>query len=111
MESKQDWEVLMRNFMKEFYSPTKTQSLRNKIDTFVQLPMETIAEALERFNCEKDKHGGAKALFCRNIMEAREHGGDSKQNHQVVRAITEGVEKNVWMQPREARGHEATKQA
>jgi hypothetical protein len=36
--------------IKEFYSPTKTQSLRNKIDTFVQLPMETIAEALERFN-------------------------------------------------------------
>jgi hypothetical protein len=49
-ESKQDWEVLMRNFMKEFYSPIKTQSLRNKIDTFVQLPMEMIAEALERFN-------------------------------------------------------------
>jgi hypothetical protein len=50
VESKQDWEVLMRNFMKEFYSPIKTQSSRNKIDTFVQLPMETIAEALERFN-------------------------------------------------------------
>jgi hypothetical protein len=50
MKSKQDWEALMRNFMKEFYSPTKTQSLRNKIDTFVLLPMETIADALERFN-------------------------------------------------------------
>jgi hypothetical protein len=50
VESKQGWEALMRNFMKEFYSPTNTQSLRNKIDTFVQLPMETIAEALERFN-------------------------------------------------------------
>jgi hypothetical protein len=50
VELKQDWEALMRNFMKKFYSPTKTQSLRNKIDTFVQLPMETIAEALERFN-------------------------------------------------------------
>jgi hypothetical protein len=49
-ESKQDWEALMRNFMKEFCSPTKIQSLRNKIDTFVQFPMETIAEALERFN-------------------------------------------------------------
>jgi hypothetical protein len=49
-ESKQDWEALMRNFMKEFYSPTKTQSWHNKIDTFVQFPMETIAEALERFN-------------------------------------------------------------
>jgi hypothetical protein len=30
-ESKQDWEALMRNFMKEFYSATKNQSLRNKI--------------------------------------------------------------------------------
>jgi hypothetical protein len=40
----------MRNFVKEFYSLTKTQSLRNKIDTFVPLPMETIAEALEHFN-------------------------------------------------------------
>jgi hypothetical protein len=36
--------------MKEFYLPTKAQSLRNKIDTFVQLPMEMLAEALERFN-------------------------------------------------------------
>jgi hypothetical protein len=49
-ESKQDWEVLMRNFVKEFYLPIKTQSFRNKIDIFFQLPMETIAEALERFN-------------------------------------------------------------
>jgi hypothetical protein len=49
-KSKQDWEALMRNFMKEFYSPTKTQSLRNNIDMFVQLPMEMIAEALECFN-------------------------------------------------------------
>jgi hypothetical protein len=49
-ESKQDWEALMRNFMKEFYSPTKTLSLHDKIDTFVQLPMEMIGEALERFN-------------------------------------------------------------
>jgi hypothetical protein len=43
VESKQDWEALMKNFMKEFYSPTKTQSLRNKIDMFVQLSMEMIA--------------------------------------------------------------------
>jgi hypothetical protein len=40
----------MRNFVKEFYSPTKTQGLCNKVDTFVQLPMETIEEALEHFN-------------------------------------------------------------
>jgi hypothetical protein len=49
-ESKQDWHALMRAFMKEFYSPTKTQSLRNKIDTFAQLPVEMILEALECFN-------------------------------------------------------------
>jgi hypothetical protein len=44
----------------------------------------------------KDKHGGAaKALFCRNIMEAceaREHGSDSKQNHQVEGAIMQAKE-------------------
>jgi hypothetical protein len=34
-ESKQDWEALIRNFIKEFCSLTKIQSLRNKIDTFV----------------------------------------------------------------------------
>jgi hypothetical protein len=49
-ELKQDWEALMRNFMKEFYSPTKTPSLCNKIDTFAQFQKEMIAEALERFN-------------------------------------------------------------
>jgi DNA-binding NtrC family response regulator len=47
---KQDWEALIRNFMKEFYSPTKTSSLRNKIDTFAQFPIETTLEASERFN-------------------------------------------------------------
>jgi hypothetical protein len=34
-------------------------------------------------------------LFCRNIMEAfeaREHGGNSKQNHQVEGAITQAKE-------------------
>jgi hypothetical protein len=40
----------MRAFMKEFNSPTKTQSLCNKIDTFVQFPTEMIEEALERLN-------------------------------------------------------------
>jgi hypothetical protein len=48
-ESKQDWEALIRNFMKEFYSPAKT-NCATKIDTFAQFPMETIVEALERFN-------------------------------------------------------------
>jgi hypothetical protein len=38
----QDWNALMRAFMKEYYSPGKTQSLRNKIATFAQYPTETI---------------------------------------------------------------------
>jgi hypothetical protein len=40
----------MKAFMKEYYSPGKTQSLRNKITTFAQYPTETISEAFERFN-------------------------------------------------------------
>jgi hypothetical protein len=40
----------MRAFMKEYYSPGKTQSLRNKIATFAQYPTETILEAFKRFN-------------------------------------------------------------
>jgi hypothetical protein len=46
----QNWDTLMRAFMKEYYSPSKTQSLRNKIATFAQYPTETISEAFERFN-------------------------------------------------------------
>jgi hypothetical protein len=40
----------MRAFIKKYYSPGKTQSLRNKIATFAQYPTETISEAFERFN-------------------------------------------------------------
>jgi hypothetical protein len=40
----------MMAFMKEYYSPGKTQSLRNKIATFAQYPTETISEAFESFN-------------------------------------------------------------
>jgi hypothetical protein len=40
----------MRAFMKEYYSPGKTQSLRNKIVNFAQYPMETIPGAFEHFN-------------------------------------------------------------
>jgi hypothetical protein len=40
----------MRAFIKEYYSPGKTQSMRNKIATFDQYPTETISEAFERFN-------------------------------------------------------------
>jgi hypothetical protein len=49
-ETVQNWNALMRAFMKEYYSPGKTQSLRNKIATFAQYPTETISEAFERFN-------------------------------------------------------------
>jgi hypothetical protein len=41
-ETVQNWDTLMRAFMKEYYSPGKTQNLRNKIATFAQYPMETI---------------------------------------------------------------------
>jgi hypothetical protein len=49
-EMVQDWNALMRAFMKEKYSPGKTQSLRNKIATFAQYPTETISEVSEHFN-------------------------------------------------------------
>jgi hypothetical protein len=49
-ETVQNWTTLTKAFMKEYYSPGKTQSLRNKIATFVQYPTETISEAFERFN-------------------------------------------------------------
>jgi hypothetical protein len=49
-ETVQNWDILMRAFMKEYYSLGKTQSLRNKNVTFAQYPTETISEAFERFN-------------------------------------------------------------
>jgi hypothetical protein len=50
VEMVQNWDALMRAFMKEYYSPGKTQNLSNKIVTFAQYPMETIWEAFECFN-------------------------------------------------------------
>jgi hypothetical protein len=50
VETVQNWNTLMKAFMKEYYSPGKTQSLRNKIATFAQYPTETISKAFERFN-------------------------------------------------------------
>jgi hypothetical protein len=50
VETVQDWNALMRAFMKEYYSLGKTQSLRNKIATFAQYPTKTISEAFKRFN-------------------------------------------------------------
>jgi hypothetical protein len=46
----QNWDALMRAFMKEYHSPGKTQSLRNKIATFAQYPTEAVSKAFERFN-------------------------------------------------------------
>jgi hypothetical protein len=57
--------------------------------------------------CKGQAWGAAKALFCRNIMEAceaREHGGAIMQAKEWTR--TSGR-----CNPRGARGHEATKQA
>jgi hypothetical protein len=50
VETVQDWDALMRAFMKEYYSQSNTQSLRNMIATFAQYPMETTSEAFECFN-------------------------------------------------------------
>jgi hypothetical protein len=50
VETVQDWNALMRAFIKEYYSPGKTQSLHNKIATFAQYPTKTISEAFEHFN-------------------------------------------------------------
>jgi putative heme degradation protein len=49
-ETVQNWDALMRAFMKEYYSPGKTQSLHNKIATFAQYHTQTISEAFECFN-------------------------------------------------------------
>jgi hypothetical protein len=49
-ETVQNWNALMKAFVKEYYSLGKTQSLHNKIATFAQYPTETISEAFERFN-------------------------------------------------------------
>jgi hypothetical protein len=50
VETVHNWDTLMRAFMKEYYSPAKTQNLHNKIATFAQYPMQTISEAFERFS-------------------------------------------------------------
>jgi hypothetical protein len=45
--------------------------------------------------CKGQAWGAAKALFCRNIIdacEAREYGGDSKRKHQVEGAIVQAKE-------------------
>jgi hypothetical protein len=49
-ETVENWNALMKAFMKEYYSSGKTHSLCNKISTISQYPTETISEAFERFN-------------------------------------------------------------
>jgi hypothetical protein len=49
-ETVQNWDALIRAFMKEYYSAGKTQSLHNKIATFAQYPTDTISKAFECFN-------------------------------------------------------------
>ncbi|XP_004974674.1 uncharacterized protein LOC101772613 [Setaria italica] len=46
----QNWDKLMKAFLIEHYSPTKTQNPRSRIPTFAQYTSETIAEAHEHFN-------------------------------------------------------------
>jgi hypothetical protein len=72
-ETVQNWNALMRAFMKEYYSPGKTQSLCNKIATFAQYPMETISKAFERFNVLTPKIGTGKGLTCGPSLVAKYH--------------------------------------
>jgi hypothetical protein len=63
--------------------------------------------------CKGQAWGAAKALFCRNIMEAceaREHGGDSKENHQVEGAIMQAKEWKRMFGRCNPVGHAVTKQ-
>ena len=45
-----NWQQLLQAFIAKYFSPGKTQALRNKISTFVQYPTETFDEVYERFN-------------------------------------------------------------
>nr|GEY29543.1 reverse transcriptase domain-containing protein [Tanacetum cinerariifolium] len=44
------WEDLVSKFINQFFPPSKTTYLRNKITNFLQKPNETFNEAWERFN-------------------------------------------------------------
>ncbi|WVZ94411.1 hypothetical protein U9M48_040304 [Paspalum notatum var. saurae] len=49
-ETVSNWQSLLQAFIAKYFSPGKTQALRNRISTFVQYPTETFSEAHERFN-------------------------------------------------------------
>jgi hypothetical protein len=81
-ETVQNWNALMKAFMKEYYSPGKTQCLHNKIATFAQYPTETISEAFKRFNeytggsTSQVPEGGPRA----KVLSRTHHG--VKDDHQ-----------------------------
>jgi hypothetical protein len=83
-ETVQNWNALMRAFMKEYYSPGKTQSLHNKIAIFAQYPMETVSEAFEHFNeytravPSQVPEGGTRA----EVLPRTQHG--IKDDHQCI---------------------------
>ena len=61
-ETVQSWDDLMKAFITEYYSPGKTQVLRNKIITFAQHPTESIAEAHERSIKGSPRHQGQSSM-------------------------------------------------
>jgi hypothetical protein len=78
-ETVQNWNTLMKAFMKEYYSRGKTQSLRNKIATFVQYPMETISEA---FRALQRVHSGGSTS---QVPEGRPHAKVLSRTHLGVK--------------------------
>jgi hypothetical protein len=84
-ETVQNWDTLTRAFMKEYYSPGKTQSLCNKIATFAQYPTETISEAFKRFNeytRAVPHHKFPKGGSCSKVL-SRTHNG-IKDDHRFI---------------------------
>jgi hypothetical protein len=76
------------------------------------MPLQHFSET----TCKGQAWGAAKALFCWNLVEAceaREHGSDSKQKQSSGRInhASKRVDESTWaVQPRGARGHNATKE-
>jgi hypothetical protein len=77
-ETVQNWDTLLRAFIKEYYSPGKTQSLHNKIATFAQYPTEIISEAFERCNLAVPHHKFPKEDLVQKFYQG------SKDDHQCI---------------------------
>ncbi|KAK5785490.1 hypothetical protein PVK06_040081 [Gossypium arboreum] len=43
------WEQMIEKFLLTYFSPAKTENLRNDITSFVQMDLETLYDALERY--------------------------------------------------------------